>query len=935
CSSEDRFPADRELYWHQEKALNLFDKNENFVVATGTGSGKTECFLLPIFKYILQHPGPGVRALLIYPMNALVNDQMERLRTYLADCPQITYGYFTGDTPKTSENKVSNENEFTSRKEIIENPPDILITNYTMLEYMLLRPGEKNIFSIRDEYAWEFVVLDEAHTYRGAQGIEISHLLRRLKSRVGKTKGGAKKNIQAIATSATLADKSKDSARKIAEFASSLFFEPFSTESVIRAKTDAILAEGINRDYYEIEDPVKRYLKLPSVSDIKDDDNSLKKIKRQLGDILDKDFSQIKVNRKEELIYEIFLHNTHMKNIWKSISYQPQEIVKLANKILKNTGSSEKNKIKALTKLIELGNYARKEENIRLLPARYHFMASGLRGIFADITSDNSNSLPWKQLAITTKDLDEKTGYKCQPVELGGCRVCGQIFIRGIRDDKNHLVPTHQGDENIIDEIDETLLTFNKMLDDQKEISFCPTCGIIDNFCNCTTERRTLYLLKDKGEIVGNNEERCPSCGTGVRAGREIQDIIRVPYSNGRGQAAVLAEELYRNLKPSSDQGLEKIREKNDSAFEARDSSPIIGKGRKLLIFTDGRQDAAWFAPYLQETHLDQINRQIIYNVLKNCEFEDLNMSDLSFLLQKKIKNLFDSGELHIPLLRNVRPREEFKEEFFTSRTKINEKTYEILYREFVGTNYRDSIEDSGLIQVGVDLNNDFKALSKGLNKYLSFSEEWAGLAQAILYLIRINGAVENIENIKTYVYNYGYNERAYYLEDKPRKGRKKYNSSPLIGDNMFLRLTEKFLQNKGVNYKQAEEVLKKLVSNLANEKLDILMEPTGRGSGLYQIKASRLIFQSLSQKQKKSINNIEGMLDNPMICSNCRRINYFDLGGICPHNNCKGKMREITDEKMNKIKKQNHYIFNTLERQDDLIELRSAEHTAQLNRDT
>ena len=132
-------PLDRPLYRHQETAIRKIKGGRNLVVSTGTGSGKTESFLLPIVDELLREHqagtlGPGVRALLLYPMNALANDQIKRLREMLADVPEITFGRYTGETEETTEkaaalyremNDLSDPlpNELVSREQMRENPP--------------------------------------------------------------------------------------------------------------------------------------------------------------------------------------------------------------------------------------------------------------------------------------------------------------------------------------------------------------------------------------------------------------------------------------------------------------------------------------------------------------------------------------------------------------------------------------------------------------------------------------------------------------------------------------------------------------------------------------------------------------------------------------------------------------------------------------------
>src|SRR5699024_5895272 len=142
---------ERTLYLHQQLALETALAGKNMVVSTGTGSGKTESFLIPILAHLLQEKEEhtlcsGVRALLIYPMNALANDQIERLRELLAKCPEITYGSYTGQTKekysealedykKLNDGKLPSPNELISREQIKQTPPHILLTNYAMLEY--------------------------------------------------------------------------------------------------------------------------------------------------------------------------------------------------------------------------------------------------------------------------------------------------------------------------------------------------------------------------------------------------------------------------------------------------------------------------------------------------------------------------------------------------------------------------------------------------------------------------------------------------------------------------------------------------------------------------------------------------------------------------------------------------------------------------------
>ena len=232
---------ERPLYAHQEEAIHHICSGKSAVVTTGTGSGKTECFLYPILNEILRDiengkNDAGINALFLYPMNALVNDQIERIRKMLTPCKDITFGFFSGDTEeKVSSNyrekygeendTVIPENELVSREEIRKNPPHLLFTNYSMLEYLMIRPNDYSIFAPEKLSNWKFVVLDEAHTYNGSLGIEISLLLRRVTAL-------AERKPRFILTSATLGKKG-ESEKDIVRFAKNLTSVDFSESDII------------------------------------------------------------------------------------------------------------------------------------------------------------------------------------------------------------------------------------------------------------------------------------------------------------------------------------------------------------------------------------------------------------------------------------------------------------------------------------------------------------------------------------------------------------------------------------------------------------------------------------------------------------------------------------------------------------------------------
>jgi ATP-dependent helicase YprA (DUF1998 family) len=252
--NSDALPFDRPLYAHQEAAVRKVAAGRNIVVATGTGSGKTESFLLPILDHLAREQatgglGPGIRALLLYPMNALANDQMRRLRRILTDCPEITFGRYTGDTEENpakardSFNDLNPDepllrNELPSREEMRERPPHLLLTNYAMLEYLLLRPQDVDLFEGDYADTWRFLVVDEAHVYDGTQGAEIAMLLRRLRDRVVPDR-----SLRCIATSATIGAGGSPVA--VVDFARRLFGETFEWVDGDASRQDLVTATRV------------------------------------------------------------------------------------------------------------------------------------------------------------------------------------------------------------------------------------------------------------------------------------------------------------------------------------------------------------------------------------------------------------------------------------------------------------------------------------------------------------------------------------------------------------------------------------------------------------------------------------------------------------------------------------------------------------------
>lgn len=229
-------------YDHQVKAwTRLSTKNkspEATIVTTGTGSGKTEAFLYPMLDYCFQHQHrPGIKVIILYPMNALATDQAKRLAEMIDEDPRlkgkIRAGLFIGEGngPKGQFPKVMGANHIIEHRDsILDAPPDILLTNFKMLDYALMKHNFHRLWThnFNDTSLFQFLVLDELHTYDGAQGTDVANLIRRLKLKLALPVD----HLCAVGTSATIGTGS-EAPELLADYATKIFGESIGTDAII------------------------------------------------------------------------------------------------------------------------------------------------------------------------------------------------------------------------------------------------------------------------------------------------------------------------------------------------------------------------------------------------------------------------------------------------------------------------------------------------------------------------------------------------------------------------------------------------------------------------------------------------------------------------------------------------------------------------------
>jgi hypothetical protein len=699
-------PTDRPLYRHQVRAIERLRAGRNVVVSSGTGSGKTLSFLTPILASILEDPKPGVHALLLYPMNALVNDQLKNLRRVLRSVPQIRFGRYINVqvTPQTERegrrtHPEAPANEVVSREVFRDNPPHLLITNYAMLEYLLLRVDDTPLF----RGPWRFVVVDEAHTYGGTKGGEVALLLRRLVSRV-KTAGD--RPPQYIATSASLGTDAPARRQEVLEFARTLFNARFDDDDLIAAeKEHAPAPGGTEPDPAIYTHPAVTVACTPGAKWTPELTTALKAagFSTSVADAA----AAIGAAGVEEGLYRVFQEDSRVRRLREAADY-PRDLRAAATHVF---GKDDPVTVEQLCGLVRVSSLARiPGGDARLVPCRYHLFVRGLNGAYVALGTGADRAAPTLFLDPVRETEDGRKAF-----ELRACRKCGQPYLYGTAtSDSGGATLTAAGateghptwltwsapDRRSDDETDEA--------GDDTPARF-PALGL-----NPQTGRYrdlgTGDLTADEVRVwqvhTGEELQTCISCGgrntvTGVRADAEAAQ-------------SVVADAFYRCLPeatcpPARSEALEHP-----------------GRGRKLLAFADNRQSAAYFAPYFENTNQEQLVRRLIYQAAERSAAALGGTTDADTLIGRMLRIAEDDGLFPLDLPRGQRLA----------------RCAKAVVAEFcVQFGRRQSLEALALIACGVELRRRWTPPAAFL-EVLS-PEEAEGAAQVLLGTVRQLKAVE------------------------------------------------------------------------------------------------------------------------------------------------------------------------------------------------
>ncbi len=881
----------RSLYKHQELSIRKIREGRNLVVTTGTGSGKTESFLLPIINYLMEQKvegslNDGVRSLIIYPMNALANDQMKRMRELLANYPDITFGSYTGETEKEDKNALSKyislnsgqkplPNERISRNQIKERPPHILITNYAMLEYLLLRPADNVFFHGDNSNEWKFIVLDEAHTYTGATGIEVSMLLRRLKNTLV-----TRENIRFILTSATLGDE-KDN-KEICDFASRLCTGViFDEKSIVRAfrfsKFNSSEAKEYRSDIYiSINQLIDRGV---SINDI-----------RTLLQTIDSSFVSAAVS-VQEMLYDFLIQDRFYYRMREVLSNEPVTIKKI----------SEEMKVNEID-VVAFVSIARKAEkkNIMLLDARYHMFIRALEGAYVVLGAN-------KELSITPRDKAYINGKEFKSYKIAVCQYCGHVYLEAKNED-SYLVQKKEYENKgindfymLVDSVDNQNFIDEDSIDDEDEeniFNLCGRCGKIEKsnivngtMCDCGQE----YIVQVV-ELVPKNKvlNKCAACGLINTQGT----VLRGFYLGQEAAASVIGSSLYEEIPAQSVEVAEAIHEIDDDFFG--ESGSLLVKEvltnrveKQLLVFSDSRQEAAYFASYFDFTYNNILRRRLFIEALKEIgEYASPDGIEIN-AAAKKLAGLFEHHQI-------VEADASLKEAWKT-----------ILYE--ISSNDRNSLESIGLILFdyqaetlpqlgaykGIDAITIQKVLANSFKRDCMFDFP---LAKDMLKADKEYYIYKGIESTMSKFLS---------KEEKKKSYRKSWISS----------------NNANVRFDYIKKTLKEDDKDEVNKYLEKIWDGVFIPRGGLVAKAPDQYVMDISRfKIKTSLSHEIRWY----ICSKCGKLTTNNIGDACPANRCDGLLAEC-DFEIDFAN--NHYRKQYLEL--DIFPMKVKEHTAQLSPDT
>lgn len=621
----------RPLFRHQERALRAVRDGKSIAISAGTGSGKTEGFLLPILDQLYRDHAEGrddlsqhgVRVLVVYPLNALVNNQVDRIRELVSaapDAPPLRFAYYTGRLPETRRKgerafeeafgRSPSPQQLVSREEVRATPPHILVTNFSMLEYMLIRPVDAPIFSTGNLAfrradgtslpRLRAIVLDEAHVYAGAQAAEIHMLLRRACQRFETRL----EDVRGYATSATL--QSAGGRDALEEYAAQMFGK---TRAQVRAIEGARCAPPLPPVSVDLGFPLapldgrERSRGLDDLSTLTYSDTGAPialRLDPEAAATVLADVVALGLVTRERATEILRFHGEPARALWTALG-ESAVVRGLVTHLCESTrrlwtipeltaflfelgdAAPSEAQLDATRLLLRLGSLARRDAAVHpLLPVRVHAFLRAPAGVWVDLTSSSSDadlSWPWQRVTMRPPrqgDAAEERRY----AEVWACTLCGAPFIGPLN--AASLDPDRRGG-NLFAALDPG----RPQATAEGGIRLPATSGSIQGTLLPVNHTR-------EGDFLHGS---CPCCLT-------AEPPVRPVRMSAENAVGVLVDLLYPSLPAMPDE-------------RGRPNASLPGEGRRLLLMSDSRQGAAGLASVVESGHDRVLGRQLLLRTLR------------------------------------------------------------------------------------------------------------------------------------------------------------------------------------------------------------------------------------------------------------------------------------------------------------------------------
>ncbi len=962
---------------HQIDALEGFYKDKDLFVATGTGSGKTECFMWPMVSSIVEeavnNPSSweqtGVRALMLYPMNALVSDQLGRLRRMIGDTQgkfrSVFYnnvnstnlripkfGMYTGRTPYPGEKDKNQDKELAktlaqdllNKDEIIKNKlidigkypakynleeyvdnlieskhithdydaelitrqemqqmcPDILITNYSMLEYMLIRPIEQSIWSNTKKWLNKseenklLIIIDEAHMYRGASGGEVSLLIRRLlhKLNIGRDK------VRFILTSASVPKGKED---EIVNFACNLSAQ--STKDANFKIVHGTMQQLKTDNLIDIE--VNKLCEINVDEFQKNDEEKIEAINRFISRYEAKHIYTSTLEESQDKLYLFLSKVKPMVEIMKICRGNGVSYTELAQKVFPNENLELSQK--AIQALLGIAPLAKNKEGQVLFPARLHMMFRGLQGIYACSNPNCCEKVSYDGIILGKIYLNEKNNTcKCcgsKVYELVNDRRCGALFFKAYVDENESepkFIWNSLGEQfdDTMKEVHLYIMPESRKIEKSKNTRFGYLNAITGRLYEDDTYRDKEGFIfvsyenkaqKDKPDML--TYYNCPKCG---KSHFNVSDFV------------TKGNEPFYNIVS------EQLRMQPQTVFDEELIKKTPNAGRKVLLFSDSRQRAACLAKDLTRAADDDTARKIVVMACKqlnewaekNNKYPSMDLLYVVFLeiayknnlqvfygeegteFKKQLKELGEQIEKRIKRNREI-DYSSLSRKYQNTVNLYNEQILKLMCNNF------RSLTDIGLCFIepceserqDIEDELDDYDIDMSWKDFCIVFSAWANIIMKDLYSLggKIDDQVRrNIRSSKI--------ERFGLAEDK----------------------------------KLPKHIIKILKENYSDEQISVIYDcfkkftesPVGHDKRYLNL---NLITLKYNEYQKW------------FHCKKCSGVFYSTIGGLCAHCGHEN-VEEMTEKDLDRFKFWREPVLNSLEGNELITSINTEEHTAQLS---